>query len=139
VNADGSGLRRLTRNAAADDEAAWSPDGRKIAFISWRDSGAAEIYVMNADGTDQRRLTRNTRGRERSRLVADGTKIAFSRTGAGELRDVYVMNADGTQPRQLTATRLQGNRIRSGHRTAARSPTCRTRISTMAPSLGSTS
>jgi Tol biopolymer transport system component len=58
VNADGSGFRRLTRNAAADEEAAWSPDGRKIAFISRRDRGAAEVYVMNADGTGQRRLTR---------------------------------------------------------------------------------
>ena len=57
MNADGSGLRQLTRNAGRH-RPAWSPDGRKIAFISWRDGGAAEIYVMNADGTDQRRLTR---------------------------------------------------------------------------------
>jgi Tol biopolymer transport system component len=103
VNADGSGLRRLTRNAAADAQAAWSPDGRKIAFISGRDGGA-EIYVMNADGTDQRRLTRTHWDEGRLAWSPDGTKIAFSGTGAGKLRDVYVMNADGTQPRQLTAT-----------------------------------
>jgi Tol biopolymer transport system component len=104
VNADGSGLRRLTRNAAADAQAAWSPDGSEIAFISRRDGGAAEIYVMNADGTDQRRLTR-TQGDEGDLAWSpDGTKIAFSGTGAEKLRDVYVMNADGTHERQLTAT-----------------------------------
>ena len=36
---------------------AWSPDGRKLAFVSERD-GNAEIYVMNADGSGQENLTR---------------------------------------------------------------------------------
>jgi hypothetical protein len=36
--------------------AVWSPDGRMIAFSSWRD-GQSEVYVMNADGSGQRRLT----------------------------------------------------------------------------------
>jgi TolB protein len=102
VNADGSGLRRLTRNAAPDAQAAWSPDGRKIAFISRRDGGA-EIYLMNADGTDQRRLTRTHRGESGLAWSPDGTKLAFS-GGAGKLRDVYVMNADGTHSRPLAAT-----------------------------------
>ncbi len=35
---------------------AWSPDGSKIAFESYRD-GQAEIYVMDANGANQRRLT----------------------------------------------------------------------------------
>ncbi len=56
MNADGSGQRRLTRSPGGDGSPAWSPDGRKIAFISHRD-GNVEIYVMNADGSGQRRLT----------------------------------------------------------------------------------
>ena len=39
MNADGSGQRRLTRNPAHDFAPAWSPDGRKIAFV--RDRGTA--------------------------------------------------------------------------------------------------
>ena len=35
----------------------WSPNGRKLVFVSRRD-GAFEVYVMNADGSGQRRLTR---------------------------------------------------------------------------------
>ena len=54
MNADGSGLRNLTRSPAYDGNPAWSPDGRKIAF--GRDG---EIYVMNADGNGQRNLTRS--------------------------------------------------------------------------------
>jgi TolB protein len=45
VNADGSGLRRLTHNPARDGSPAWSPDGRKIAFLS-----RGEVHVVNADG-----------------------------------------------------------------------------------------
>ena len=32
----------------------------KIAFVSTRDGGADEIYVMNADGSGQTRLTNNS-------------------------------------------------------------------------------
>jgi TolB protein len=53
VNADGSGLRRLTQRGKGP---LWSPDGRTIAFRSSRD-GNPELYLMNADGSGQRRLT----------------------------------------------------------------------------------
>ena len=46
---------RMARLAAAEVAPAWSPDGRKIAFVSDRD-GTYEVYVMNADGSGQRRL-----------------------------------------------------------------------------------
>jgi TolB protein len=56
MNADGSGQRCLTLTAWRIP--AWSPDGRKIAFLSKRD-GNPEIYVMNTDGSEQRNVTRN--------------------------------------------------------------------------------
>jgi hypothetical protein len=37
-------------------DAAWSADGRRIAFMSERDSNPG-IYVVNSDGSGQRRLT----------------------------------------------------------------------------------
>ena len=58
MNADGSGQRNLTRNEGTTTRRAWSPDGRKIAFLSGRD-GNWEVYVMNADGSGKRNLTRN--------------------------------------------------------------------------------
>jgi Tol biopolymer transport system component len=56
MNADGSGQRNLTRNAALDNRPAWSPDGQKIAFVRGQRRYAV-VYVMNADGSGQRRLT----------------------------------------------------------------------------------
>ena len=55
---EGSGLTRLTSDPAYDEYPAWSPDGTRIAFVSWRD-GNAEIYVMNADGSGLIRLTQD--------------------------------------------------------------------------------
>jgi dipeptidyl aminopeptidase/acylaminoacyl peptidase len=56
MNADGSGLKRLTDHPAADINPALSPDGKRIAFTSERDEDA-EVYVMNIDGSGLVRLT----------------------------------------------------------------------------------
>ena len=58
INADGSGLRNLTREWGLDGMPVWSPDGQKIAFTSKRD-GDWDVYILNADGSGQRKLTRN--------------------------------------------------------------------------------
>jgi LysM repeat protein len=55
VNMDGSGLKRLTNNAARDGLPTWSPDGKSIAFVSDRD-GAWAIWAMDAGGGNQRKL-----------------------------------------------------------------------------------
>jgi Tol biopolymer transport system component len=55
MNADGTGVTRLTTHPAIDAEPAWTSSGR-IVFGSTRD-GNPEIYSMNADGTGVTRLT----------------------------------------------------------------------------------
>lgn len=59
MNADGSGQTNLTNHPADDVNAAWSPDGSKIAFASNRDQDLTKyhIYVMNADGSAVTRLS----------------------------------------------------------------------------------
>lgn len=46
MNADGTGLVRLTRDLAEDTEPSWSPDGTKIVFASNR-SGQYAIYDIS--------------------------------------------------------------------------------------------
>ena len=61
-NADGSGQRSFTTDAANDGAPAISPDGRHVAFVSQRsDDKAPQLYVMSLDGGEARRLTRSLR------------------------------------------------------------------------------
>ena len=62
ARADGTGLRRLTTSRAQETSPAWSPDGKRIAFVSDRSDRNGheyEIYSMAVDGSDVRRLTTN--------------------------------------------------------------------------------
>jgi len=90
----------LTSGPAIDRDAAWSSDGRRIAFMSQRD-GNAEIYLMNADGTAQRRLTTNPAVDLDPTFSPDGTQLAFTSTRDGN-PEIYVMAVDGSAQRRLT-------------------------------------
>lgn len=54
ADADGTGLRRLTRNAYVDAAPVWTSDGR-IIFKRFG-PGAAGVYVMNGDGSGAHRI-----------------------------------------------------------------------------------
>lgn len=100
---DAHGFTRLTSDPAFDGEPAWSPDGRRIAFVSNRD-GQRHIYVMSGDGSGVAQLTAGS-GQERAPAWSpDGSKIAFSsdRDSIGNY-DIYLMNADGSGVIRLTA------------------------------------
>lgn len=56
INADGTGIDRITDGDVSDWSPIWSPDGAEIAFISRRSEGRG-IYVMDPGGLNVRRLT----------------------------------------------------------------------------------
>jgi Tol biopolymer transport system component len=85
VNADGSGLHRLTKTNDAI-EPVWSPDGREIAFA--RDhlsqtsvSLTASIWTIHPNGSDPRQLTSTIDGQENlpASFSPDGRLLAFTR------------------------------------------------------------
>ena len=82
---------------------AWSPDGRKLAFVSRRD-GNSDIYAMNADGSAQENLTRQPANDSHPSWSPDGRRIAFVSRRDGN-SEIYVMNADGSGLRNVTRTR----------------------------------
>jgi Tol biopolymer transport system component len=101
IKLDGLEQRRLINSPGLDGFSAWSPDGRRIAFTSDRNSGNWELYVMNSDGTEQQRLT-NTLEKDEGvpSWSPDGEKIAYVVDLIGE-PTIHVMNADGSDQRRL--------------------------------------
>jgi TolB protein len=94
----------------------WSPDGRRLAFMSDRD-GNFEIYVMNADGTGQTRLTDNPLTDGNPVWSPDGTRIAFDRRECNTSRcvaNILTMDADGTNEVQLTTNGLDTGAFEGG-------------------------
>ena len=100
MNADGSGVTRLTDNTYGDTNPNMSPDGRRIAFQSTRD-GNREIYVMNVDGSGQTRLTDTEGSNQEPSWSPDGRRIAFQSTRDRNW-EIYVMNVDGSGQIRLT-------------------------------------
>ena len=100
MDADGGNQRNLTNNPADDRSPSWSPDGKRIAFVSARD-GKSEIYVMDDDGDNQRRLTHHDDSDEDPSWSPDGKRIAFTSL-RDRSRDIYVMDADGGNQQNLT-------------------------------------
>ena len=103
MNADGTGLARLTDDPGNDVAPAWSPDARRIAFASNR-AGNFDIYVMNADGSEVIQLTDDPGDDFGPRWSPDGRKLAFYSERENNV-DVYVMNADGSGQTRLTFDR----------------------------------
>jgi len=118
MNADGTGVTRLTNDRADDVDPAWSPDGRRIAFAK-----DGQIHVMNADGSGVTNLTSDFSVNRGPAWSPDGRRIAFhsDRDADGNfvIFEIYTMAADGTVPIRLTD--LPGD-----HSSAAWSPDGRT-------------
>jgi TolB protein len=100
MNRDGSNIRRLTNDKAADITPTWSPSGTQIAFVSDR-TGTPQIYVIGADGLGLQRITSESYADRPTWSPAPFNEIAFaSRTGPGN--DIKVMDLATRQVRQLT-------------------------------------
>ena len=96
INEDGSNLTMLTSGPHSED-AAWSPDGTKLAFSTTRND-CFQIWVMNSDGSQQACLTNNgQRNDDEPAWSPDGTRLAF--VGGGQ---IWVINADGTNEVKLS-------------------------------------
>jgi Tol biopolymer transport system component len=99
-NPDGSDFTRL----APGGSPAWSPDGKKIAFVT----GSIDVYVMDENGLNERQVTDNSAPSYQPAWSPDGQKIVFVNgtlpAATGAPTDLHVVRIDGTGQTNLTNT-----------------------------------
>lgn len=114
MNADGTGVTRLTFNGPAEDRGTnWSADGERIVFHSARfppaepgpGHSALEVFTMNPDGSDQTRLTDNNFQDALAAWSGDAdSRIVFNTNRDGGDHEIYSMNPDGSDQTRLTVS-----------------------------------
>jgi Tol biopolymer transport system component len=85
-------LKRLTNHPAADESPVWSPDGRRILFVSDR-NGSRRVHVMDPDGSYRGLLSPvPILGGGLPRWSEDGAWVAYAAKG-GLGPGIQVVNA----------------------------------------------
>jgi Tol biopolymer transport system component len=112
INIDGSGLQDLVSSSGTMSEPTWSPDGSRIAFIRGFDTtvdGAAylascrpQIYSVFVSTGKEVNLTGEAGGTDPA-WSPDGTRIAFS-SYRDDNYEIYTMDADGNDVKRITYT-----------------------------------
>ena len=108
----GSGqAEQLTHGDSTDADPAWSPDGRRIVFVSARHEGrdrdnTRQLWLMPAESGEPRPLTDMPGPKASPRWSPDGRTLAFlgheHATGGGYNTRVWTVPADGGAPVCLT-------------------------------------
>jgi dipeptidyl aminopeptidase/acylaminoacyl peptidase len=75
VATSGGEPRQITRGGS-DSRARWSPDGKKLAFLSGR-GGTTQVYSISLAGGEATRLTSVPSGTDNELWSPDGKNIAF--------------------------------------------------------------
>jgi len=71
---------QLTHAKKSSSEPRWSPDSKRLAFLSDRD-GSKQIYVISPDGGEATELTHFEGGVNDYQWSPDGRRMAFTSTG----------------------------------------------------------
>ncbi len=107
INANGTGLTRITTDPAADFDPTWSPDGKRVAYRHQPgDDLTTDIYVINVDGSGAANLTHSDGVADWGPAWSpDGNTIAWNssrdKLPGGTLHG-FLMSPDGSNVRRLT-------------------------------------
>ena len=93
----GGTATRITSGPAFDSQPRWSPDGKRIVFLTDR-SGAENVWLCDPDGSHSKALTKGTNNLFASpEWTPDGNYIVVSRTSGvlGSVYELWLIHKDG--------------------------------------------
>ncbi len=93
----GGTATRITSGPGFDSQPRWSPDGKRIVFLTDR-SGAENVWLMDPDGSHSKALTKGTNNLYASpEWTPDGNYIVVSRTSGvlGSVYELWLIHKDG--------------------------------------------
>jgi Tol biopolymer transport system component len=120
IDPSGSNLLNLTHGRADYEDPQWSPDGGRIAFVTYADVEEynAEIGLMNTDGSGETNLTRALGFDFDPHWSPDGNEILFARNSEypnGGSTEAYVMRSDGSNQIDVSGRSVLGLSWSSHH------------------------
>jgi TolB protein len=98
--ADGGDDQVLIPHKAFEESPRFSPDGKKVLWVSTRDKNP-DLYTVDADGKNEKRLTNDPAYDLHPAWSPDGKSIAFASGRSGHQK-IHVMKADGSDVKKLT-------------------------------------
>jgi Tol biopolymer transport system component/C-terminal processing protease CtpA/Prc len=102
----GGEARLLVSHPANEARPLYSPDGKRLAFVSTR-TGNGDIYLLTFETGELKRLTFDDAGEQLDAWSRDGRFIYFSSTSRdiSGMNDLFRIKADGGTPMQVSADR----------------------------------
>lgn len=98
---DGGQATRVTTTSALENNLAWAPDSRRLAYASWR-NGQLNLFLYDFSSQTERQLTRGAQSDVTPRFSPDGRSLAFVRDG----RELRLLNLETSQERLLATGML---------------------------------
>ena len=100
INQKGRILERLTRRTSTESNPRWSPDGKRLVFISNR-SGSIQIYQRNMETGKVYRMTYESGRNVDPNWSSNGAYIVFAGIRNGRYQ-IFLMDREGEYVQQIT-------------------------------------